>query len=73
MKFVYAPAGTGVYGGLYITSVSIPFEIIKETLQSKEFATYISLLGKYKNGGYYTFSSKDIKAFLDYKITYKGE
>lgn len=73
LKFVYAPAGTGVYGGLYITSVSIPFEIIKETLQSKEFATYISLLGKYKNGGYYTFSSKDIKAYLDYKITYQGE
>jgi len=29
------------------------------------------LLGKYKNGGYFTFSSKDVKAFLDYVFAEK--
>lgn len=67
-KFVDVPAGTGVYSGLYLVSESIPFEEIKNALKSKEFAEYISLLGKYKSGGYYTFSSKDVKAYLDYKF-----
>ncbi|MDY6017662.1 MAG: hypothetical protein SPI97_08620, partial [Oscillospiraceae bacterium] len=71
-KFVYAPAGTGVYGGLYIISNSIPINEIKEALVSDEFVKYVSLLGKYKSGGYYTFSSKDVKSFLDYKFAYNG-
>ncbi len=25
---------------------------------------YVALLGKYKSGGYYTFSSKDLKRYL---------
>lgn len=71
-KFVLAPAGTGVYGGLYIVSDTISIEEIMNTLKSDEFMVYISLLGKYKSGGYYTFSSKDVKAFLDYKFSYDG-
>lgn len=72
LKIVNAPAGTGVYSGLYIRSDSIDISIIKKCLSSEEFTTYISLLGKYKSGGYYTFSSKDIKAYLDYKLAYDG-
>ena len=71
-KFYNAPKGTGVYSGLYIISDSIEIPKIKEALKSNEFLTYISLLGKYKSGGYYTFSSKDIKMFLDYKFAYEG-
>lgn len=71
-KFVVAPAGTGVYGGLYIVSDTIPIEEIIKVLKTDEFVAYISLLGKYKSGGYYTFSSKDVKAFLDYKFSYDG-
>ena len=69
LKFTDAPSGTGVYGGLYIVSGTIPFEKIKETLKRKEFANYICLLGKYKSGGYYTFSSKDLKVYLDYMLS----
>jgi len=72
LKIVNAPAGTGVYSGLYITSDSIDINIVKKCLSSEEFTIYISLLGKYKSGGYYTFSSKDIKAYLDYKLAYDG-
>lgn len=72
-KFTKAPCKTGVYGGLYITSKTISFERIMEELKTKEFMSFISLLGKYKSGGYYTFSSKDVKRFLDYKFANKGE
>ena len=72
LKFVKAGAGVGVYGGLYITSDTIPFDSIINVLKSNEFIKYVSLLGKYKSGGYYTFSSKDLKSFLDYKCNCKG-
>lgn len=71
-KFTYAPSGTGVYGGLYIVSDSISLEKISKVLKTKEFMSYISLLGKYKSGGYYTYSSKDVKRYLDYKFAYNG-
>ncbi len=68
LKTTFAPAGTGVYGGLYVVSGSIPMEKICSVLKNEEFGNYISLLGKYKSGGYYTFSSKDVKRYLDYKL-----
>lgn len=71
-KFVDAPAGTGIYSGLYIISETIPITEIKKALNSKEFISYVSLLGKYKSGRYYTFSSKDVKLYLDYKFAYDG-
>ncbi len=71
-KFTLAPSGTGVYGGLYIVSKTIAFSDIIDVLKTKEFLAYIALLGKYKSGGYYTFSSKDVKKYLDYKFAYIG-
>ena len=70
LKIVYAPSGVGVYSGLYLLGSKADLDKIPNLLKSKEFSTYISLLGKYKSGGYYTFSSKDIKAYLDYKLAY---
>ena len=72
LKIIFAPQGTGIYSGLYITSNTIHYKQIKDALNSQEFISYISLLGKYKSGGYYTFSSKDIKAYLDFKFSYNG-
>ncbi len=71
LKIVSAPSGTGVYSGLYLTGEEKELEKVPFLLKSKEFTTYISLLGKYKSGGYYTFSSKDIKAYFDYKLAYE--
>lgn len=72
LKIIKVPAGTGVYSGLYLLGDDLDLTKIKNALQSDEFFTYISLLGKYKSGGYYTFSSKDVKTFLDYKFAYYG-
>jgi adenine-specific DNA-methyltransferase len=44
---------------------------IKKILLSNDFFSYVSLLGKYKSGGYYTFSSKDLEIFLKYKVSNK--
>ncbi len=67
IKINYVPAGSGLYSGLYILS-DIDFDIIKEVLISDDFVSYIASLKNYKSGGYYTFSSKDLEKFLNYKI-----
>ena len=72
LKLIPAPAGVGVYSGLYLVGDAVKIEMAKEALMSDDFVAYISLLGKYKSGGYYTYSSKDVKAYLDYKLAYEG-
>ncbi len=62
--------GKGVYSGLYIMT-DIDFETIKELVCSTEFVNYIKLLKNYKSGGYYTFASKDLERYLNYKLTKK--
>lgn len=72
IKLVSAPPGTGVYSGLYLIGDDRDLSRVESLITNKEFITYISLLGKYKSGGYYTYSSKDIKSYLDYKLAYDG-
>lgn len=67
LKLTPSPAGTGVYGGFYILT-DVPFETLRVLLNNKDFETYVSLLQKYKSGGYYAFSSKDLKAFLEFQF-----
>lgn len=72
LKLIEAPVGVGVYSGLYIVGDTQEMEKARNALLTNEFVTYIRLLGKYKSSGYYTFSSKDVKTFLDYKLAYDG-
>lgn len=69
IKLNYAPPGVGIYSGLYVLSPLVPFSKIKECLLSNDFASYVRALGKYKSGGYYTFSSRDVQSYLNYKIS----
>ncbi len=64
LKLTPSPAGTGVYGGLYVRT-DVPSETLRSLLNNEDFETYVSLLQKYKSGGYHAFSSKDLKAFLE--------
>ncbi len=74
LKLAKVKAGQGIYSGLYIVSdFNIPFEDIKEILVTKEFAGYVSLLKKYKSGGYYTFNSKDVQQYINFYLTYKSK
>jgi adenine-specific DNA-methyltransferase len=70
VKLVEAGPGTGVYGGLYILPKQPKpdtMNFIVNQLQNPEFITYVKLLGKYKSGGYYTFSSKELENYLNWK------
>ena len=61
----------GVYSGLYIvidTNTDISTNTIKTILMTQEFIQYIATIGKCKSGGYFTFSSNDLKQYLLYKL-----
>lgn len=70
IKLECVPQGAGVYSGLYILT-DIEFEIIKQLIYSEDFINYIKLLKNYKSGGYYTFASKDLEQYLNYKLSEK--
>lgn len=57
---------TLVYSGLYMININ---NNIVNIIKNQNFIDYISLLSKYKAGGYYTFSSKDLKMYIDYYLT----
>ena len=68
IKLEFIPKGCGIYSGLYILT-DIEFEVIKQLIYSEDFIKYIKLLKNYKSGGYYTFASKDLEQFLNFKLT----
>lgn len=64
------PPGSGVYGGLYILTEHP--EALK-ALETQDFMNYVKLLGKYKSGGYYTFSSKELENYLNWSYGKKED
>jgi len=64
--------GQGVYSGLYILT-GIPFQKISNIIKHQDFIDYIATIGKCKSGGYYTFSSSDLKQYLYYELETKNE
>lgn len=73
IKLHYCTSGTGVYSGFYIVNRwnynvgSYAHKFLEETLNSDEFVEYVHSLGRYKNGGYSTFTTKELKNYLNYK------
>lgn len=67
IKLNQVPIGSGVYSGLYILT-NIPFSYIENVIKSQDFIDYIKILKKYKSGGYYTFNSKDLEQYLNFKM-----
>lgn len=68
IKLNICDIGCGIYSGLYIIT-DLSYNDLKDILFSDDFINYISTLGKYKSGGYYTFSSNDLKHYLNYKLS----
>lgn len=69
------PPKTAVYSGYYIIrngmiqskeGMKQLFHQVEDALKTDLFIDYIKSIGKSKNGGYYTFSTKDIEKFLNY-------
>ncbi|WP_033379013.1 class I SAM-dependent DNA methyltransferase [Mesomycoplasma moatsii] len=62
--------GVLIYSGLYINIYNeSEIKKIENLIKNKKFIDYISILGKYKSGGYYTFNTKDLSNYLNYYIT----
>ena len=68
LKINQVDSGCGIYGGIYILS-KFSVEKIKTVLMTKEFFDYVKLLKNYKDGGYYSFSAKDLECYLNYKLS----
>ena len=58
-------SGCAVYGGLYILT-ELSYEELKNILQSQAYIDYVTAIGKYKSGGYYTVNSKEVEKFINY-------
>ena len=72
LMLVELMSGEGVYSGLYVvTNFDIPLPVIKKIIASDDFINYVKLLKKYKNGGYYTFNTKDVEQYINYHLSYK--
>ena len=72
IKIVFVPQGEGVYSGYYIkVGDKIDLKQIMKWLQSADFISYIRALKKYKSGGYYTFSTKDLEQYLHHCLRTK--
>ena len=67
LKIAEVKAGEGVFSGLYIVS-DLPLTVFEKALKNDKFLDFIKSLKKYKNGGYYTFSSSDLGKFLAHKL-----
>lgn len=68
IKLNLVPSGSGVYSGLYILT-SVGKEMLTQILCSQDFINYVAVLKKYKSGGYYTFNSKELEMYLNYKLS----
>ncbi len=68
IKLISVPAGSGLYSGLYIRT-NVPFETLEKIIKSEDFIDYLKMLKNYKSGGYYTFRSKDLEQFINYKLS----
>lgn len=67
IKIQCCPAGTGVYGGLYILT-EVDEKLLVKVLLNEDFISYLQLLKAYKSGGYYTINSKQLEKYINYMI-----
>ena len=68
IKINKVPSGSGVYSGLYILTEA-PYEVLENIIKSDDFIAYLKILKHYKSGGYYTYTSKDLEQFINYKLS----
>ncbi|QZX49305.1 class I SAM-dependent DNA methyltransferase [Mycoplasma sp. E35C] len=69
IKIKKTKEGELVYSGLYLMIDNNSQEQkIKKIICNQNFIDYITMLGKYKAGGYYTFNTKDLSNYLNYYL-----
>ena len=69
LKIHYLRPNEGVYSGLYIVGRKFKYpELEKMLYKDERFMDYIKVVGQVKSGGYYSFSSKDLEQYINYKL-----
>ena len=68
IKLIEVPSGQGVYSGLYILT-GVPYEVLESIIKSDDFIAYLKILKHYKSSGYYTYTSKDLEQYINYKLS----
>lgn len=68
IKLAKVKPNQAVYSGLYIMSEFYTFDEIYNVIYTESFLEYIYSLKKYKSGGYFTFSSKELLKYLTYSL-----
>ena len=69
LKITFSPAGTAVYSCVYvILNDFVTLDFLEQVLRTEKFVDYVASLGKYKNGGYYSFSASDLELYIKYCI-----
>lgn len=68
IKLINVKENEAVYGGLYILSSKYSYDDIYKVIYSTNFINYIHSLKKYKSGGYFTFTSKELLKYLIYSL-----
>lgn len=68
LRMYHLGKGWGIYSGLYIKTDAAIEDIDRILCDNWDFINYVKSLRKYKSGGYYTFSSKDLENYLNYKL-----
>ena len=77
LKINYSDPFSAVYSGLYILfsderdrerDVIKKYEAVTSALRSEDFDNYVSALKKYKSGGYYTFTARQLEKYLNWKL-----
>lgn len=66
VRITCAPAGVGVFGGIYIIGLSK--KQVRKYMSDDIFWDWCRALAKYKSGGYYTFSSKELEQYLRWRV-----
>ena len=62
LKVVDVQAGSCVYGGVYVLGMKA--DEVEKACSSDIFMAYVRALRRYKSGGYYTLSGKELELFL---------
>ena len=69
LRIHYLRPNEGVYSGLYIVGRKFKYpELEKMLYKDERFMDYIKVVGQVKSGGYYSFSSKDLEQYINYKL-----
>ncbi len=68
IKLTEVPSGSGLYSGLYIIT-NVPIRTLEKIIKCEDFIDYLKTLKNYKSGGYYTYNSKDLEQYLNYKLS----